>query len=1449
MTIDRPRPYAIRPFYAGKGILVTGSTGFLAKALVEKLLRDLPEIRAIYLLIRPRVRADGTLIDPKTRLRDELLRNSVFHRLRAERGDAFDTLCDEKLICVPGDLTHDRLGLEPEAYAELAKQVGVVIGSAATVVFDERLDLALEINTLSPLRLLDFARDAGAAYCHISTCYVSGKRTGSVPERILEPLEAIDAQLPPGTPRPEKFDVEKEVEKLRTLANITLAGAETEARKRGWAPESDEARAHLRRALVNAGMLRARSLGWNDTYTYTKWLGEQLVNKRHGEVPTAVVRTSIIESSLREPEPGWLDGLRMADPLIVGFGKGRLRDFPAARDLVLDLIPADLAVNGILAATASVGTQPGGFELVHLASGDENPLVFDNLYQAVRDYFRKHPFLDRAGKPVNVPTWKFPSVESYRRRVTYGLLHPTRALGNLVDGPVPVPGTKRLRNRLRLLSGKFEQLLYYVDIYSPYTNLDVRFETRRTREVLLAMEPAERDTFDFDVRKIRWRHYLQDVHIPGLKRNILRMDEPPRAGAGEGHLLDEEAAAQRARAAIHGVPQTIVELAARGADRFGARPFLAVRRAGADLTVSFADFYQRAGQWARILHAKVGVEPGDRVAIYAENSPEWGLAYLAIARAGATAVPLDRQLAADEAARLCSFVEAKALVISPTLLAKAGETFPAGETAPALLNPYADLAPHEGRSWPYPEAAPAPGPLKDPKPESLASILFTSGTTYQPKGVMLSHGNFVANALAVAEVLEPLETDRFLGLLPLHHAFEFTGGFLTPLFGGATVHYLETLRREEILETMQRAKVTVVLAVPRVLQMFADGIRERINQAGASGSLALSFLSGAAAAAEAVGGEQARKTLFRRVHEAFGGQLRLFVSGGAALSPDLFHFFKRFGIPVAEGYGLTETAPILAVNPHGAPKAGSVGLVLPGVELKVREPDLRGIGEVLARGPNVMQGYWRDPESTEKAFEDGWFRTGDLGRIDATGYLFLTGRLREIIVTAAGKNVYPDELQERFRALQKVRELCAVGLPARSGQGEEVALIVVPEAGANEDALRAEIEKINRELPSHQQVARVQFQSEELPKTATLKVQRRVLQERYAAAAKPAKKKPAAVSGRGEVFEEIARAIAEVAQVDPADVTPDKKLQLDLGVDSIGRVDLMGKLELRLNVAIPDEALAKLLTVGEVLEAVEQARKSGAGATGRHLAERIWRRGSDTPLAPQAFDPSLSRFVLGGALSTTAKVLFNTWLSIDAYGLDHLPKDRAFILACNHSSHLDTAAVREALGAHSGQLHVMGARDYFFDTRLKSWFFSSAFNVLPFEREENTLEGLALCRQALERGRPLLIFPEGTRSVSGKLQNFKSGIGMLALELDFPVVPVHVRGTHDALPKGRALPRRAQIRVSFGAPPNLDDLRARRQEQLEKAAKEGKSGGSAAKLYKEAAQRLRAEVERLAQMP
>ncbi|MFH0940158.1 MAG: AMP-binding protein [Planctomycetota bacterium] len=1472
---------SIREFFTGKNVLLTGATGFLAKAVVEKILRDLPDIGQIYLLIRSRAKADGSCVDSHARLQEDILRTSAFARLREQLGAEFEKFCESKITCVSGDLTRDRLGLDEAAFADLARKIHVVINSAATVVFDERLDQALDLNTRGPGRLLDVARAGGGLYIHISTAYVSGRRTGLIPEKLLAPLEAIDAQLPPGVPRPSRFDVHEELDRLADLISGIKSDFKKHCQQKGLNPDSEQAAKQLRAALVGAGMRRAQSLGWSDTYTYTKFLGEQLVKLTHGAVPTVIVRPSIIESSLREPEPGWLDGLRMADPLIIGFGKGRLTDFPADPNVTLDIIPADLVVNAILAAATHIGAcaeqsiaspanaAEGPFDLFTIASSSENPLLVRNLYEYVRDYFLKHPLTDRKGKPVQVPRWKFPTIKKYRWKVRNRYLRPIRLTHFLLGGPVTLPGTRRIRARLRNLSATLEQLLYYVDIYGPYVTLGCRFETSHARELLEALNPADRILFDFDPRRIRWRNYLQDVHIPGLKRNILRMVAPPRTGAGEGHLLDEENEAVQKQSndgAARGVPQTIVELCRRGHERFGQKSLAEIRRATGNTRISYTEMFERSDNLARKLIARLDLHPGDRIALLGENCPEWVLAYLAISRACCVVVPLDRLMPVPEVLRLIKLVEAKAVLISPAFFKIGDAVYTANQSAPPCLNFLDDqFAPHPGHAWPCPEAAKSDHELKEPTPEMTASILFTSGATSDPKGVMLSHSNFVADAIAVAAVLAPMERDRFLSVLPLHHALEFTGGFLIPMYGGSTIHYIENIK--EIETTMKLAGITVVIGVPRLFKLFMDRIQSQIAAASAATRLTARIGKGVATALEAAGNTSARRHIFKKVHEAFGGNLRLFVSGGAALDTEIFNCFKDFGIPIIEGYGLTETSPVLTVNPLSAPKAGAVGPPVPGVEICIDAPNIENIGRVLARGPTIMQCYWRNPAATEKVFENGWFDTGDLGRIDSDGYLRITGRLKDVIITAAGKNVYPDEVESALRGIPGIKEYCVLGLPARSDVGEEVAVIIFPEHDRNHQAIEAAIGCVNATLPSHQRVARVEFWNEELPKTSTLKLQRAKLREQIARAdTLPRERTRDATgplpNGRGsdkreqitradapttdhtlesELFVEVARAVAAVAgRITPAEGTPTMKLQMDLGIDSIGRVDLLQKLESQLGVTIPHDRETTLFTVRDLLVVASASlpaasKKARSTPAAPRAMKSIWDRSKQRQdNVHDDMRQTVSKRVLQRLFGASASAIMHTYLRLHCYGLENVPARAPYILAANHCSHLDAAAIRDALGRRAMELYAMGARDYFFNTRLKSWFFATFLNVLPFDRDENVTESLALCKTVLENNRAILLFPEGTRSISGELQAFKPGVGVLGIELDAPVIPVHLRGTYDALPKGRWLPRPTRLELRIGPAVDFSALKAAR------------GATSQTELYRRAANEVRAQIEALA---
>jgi long-chain acyl-CoA synthetase len=487
--------------------------------------------------------------------------------------------------------------------------------------------------------------------------------------------------------------------------------------------------------------------------------------------------------------------------------------------------------------------------------------------------------------------------------------------------------------------------------------------------------------------------------------------------------------------------------------------------------------FRRAAELAARLGARLselGVRSGDRVVLSSENRPEWPIAFLAITSMGAVAVPLDAASPAGELLPLVEDSGAVALVLSPKTAQLAAGT--------KLAKSWVSMEDYEHLPLLTAE-------LPAPQPDDLASIVYTSGTTGRPKGVMLTHRNMVSNALAGASCFEVGPGDNFLSVLPLHHTFETTGGFLAAFSRGCAVTYAESLKSYALLKEMQATGVTIMLGVPLLYQLIYDGILRGAEEQG-KGKLFAALLALSRFFRERLG-LKIGKLLFASVHKKFGGKLRFFVSGGAALDPELIRSFELLGFTMIQGYGLTESSPVLtACTPH-ANRAGSVGRPIPGVEVRIAGPET--VGEIVAAGPNVMLGYYRQPELTAKVLIGGWLYTGDLGYFDRDGFLFITGRSKDLIVTGSGVNVYPEEIEARLGKLPPVKECCVMGTVVETGLrkgSEEVLAVVVPKEGRGEPEIKTAVAELNRELTDYKRIARLIVRTEELPKTRLMKVKR-----------------------------------------------------------------------------------------------------------------------------------------------------------------------------------------------------------------------------------------------------------------------------------------------------------------------------------------------------------------------
>ncbi len=520
-------------------------------------------------------------------------------------------------------------------------------------------------------------------------------------------------------------------------------------------------------------------------------------------------------------------------------------------------------------------------------------------------------------------------------------------------------------------------------------------------------------------------------------------------------------------------------------------------------THTYSELLAHTHQAAELL-ARLGIKPGDRVAIFRENAPEWPELYFGIIGLAATAVPIDAKLQEQEVAHILRDSGAKALfasVKSYPLLKDVEPHVP--DLGHIILMGGQEILPVAARKikyWDYDEllAKSAEGALSerraydrhDPKEDDIASFIYTSGTTGRQKGAMLTHRNFTSNVKSIQEAIHIKASDHFMLVLPLHHAFAFTTNLLTPIGSGAEISFVESLKT--VGENIREVSPTLLIGVPLLLEKMYKRIWNGLKENKTAYALYKLGL---------------RAPVIKGIQKKMGGRLRLMVSGGAPCDPDLLVQLTALGLPVLEGYGLTETAPVLTLNPEGAARPGSVGKALPGVELTILDPDGEGVGEIAAKGPNIMKGYYNNPDATDSAFREGWFLTGDLGFISPDGYVTITGRKKSLIVNREGKNIYPEEVEHQIGKSPFISEVLALGYRLEGEKvGEQVGVIIVPNQEQIDavhkrgnrplsekevtDLLRQEVKRLAVEMAEYKRPRRIKIRWEEFNKTSTGKIKR-----------------------------------------------------------------------------------------------------------------------------------------------------------------------------------------------------------------------------------------------------------------------------------------------------------------------------------------------------------------------
>ena len=654
----------------------------------------------------------------------------------------------------------------------------------------------------------------------------------------------------------------------------------------------------------------------------------------------------------------------------------------------------------------------------------------------------------------------------------------------------------------------------------------------------------------------------------------------------------------------------------------------------------------------------------------------------------------------------------------------------------------------------------------------VSLILYTSGTTGNPKGVMLMFDNILINMEGLDEYKMFRTTDRVLALLPMHHIFPLLGAGVVPLGKGATIVFLKEVSSQAMVEALQKYKITFIIGVPKLWEMLHKKIMEKIN-----GGKITKFIF---KLAEKINNKNFSRKIFKKVHDGFGGNIRFFVSGGSKLDPQVSRDFLTLGIDVCEGYGLTETSPMISFTPTDEVVPGSAGKILTGVTVKIADD-----GEILAKGRNVMKGYYGRPDATAEVIDkEDWFHTGDLGEIK-DGLLYVTGRKKEMIVLSNGKNINPIEIEQWIMAnTDLIKEMAIMDYE------DKLTAVIYPDfyklheegiTNITETFKKGVIDKYNKQAASYKKVLDVKIVQEELPKTKIGKIRRFMLKD---VINKKEEKVQNIVEPSTEEYKNIS---AFLKSIKNKPIIPNAHLELDLGLDSLDTVELLSHIEGTFGVKIDEQTFVEYCTVEKLAEYVEKHSNEMMNDT-----KMDWKEILSKDIEGEL--PKSNR--IGKIIKFILKPVFLFFVKVKKEGLENIEKNEPVIFAGNHQSFLDGFIVNQAVPNS-----VLDKTYYFADIKhfKKGYmkFMGENSNIILVDINKNLVNSLQMLSKALRNGKNIVIFPEGTRTRDGKINNFKKFFAILSKELNIPIVPFVLDGAYEAYPPSSKYPKGGDVKVKF----------------------------------------------------
>ena len=746
---------------------------------------------------------------------------------------------------------------------------------------------------------------------------------------------------------------------------------------------------------------------------------------------------------------------------------------------------------------------------------------------------------------------------------------------------------------------------------------------------------------------------------------------------------------------------------------------------------------------------KKGINKGDKVMICAPNSPYWAFLFFACAAKGAIVVPLDFNSTVD-------FIEKTYNKIKPKIFfASVYKDLGAAVQDKVIIENLEKL---------ISDFEPRPGLLANyqTKENDLMEIVFTSGSTGNPKGVMITHKNLVANTRSLNSYVSLPKYSRFLSIIPLSHMFEQTAGLVSSIITGSSVSYPNSIKPKDLLNALRSQKITTVICVPAFLSLL---MRKIIHEAEKVGRI--DFLNKALVKFKGYP-RLIRKIIFHSIHRQFGSKLDVFFVGGAPLDEKSEIFWKSLGVNVIQGYGATEASPVISTNNLSLNKPNTVGKALPGQQLKISED-----GEILAKGDNITPGYFEDPESTSKIFKNGWLRTGDVGEIDKDGFLKIRSRIKNMIVTNSGMKIFPEDIEKILNQSLGVSESVVLGI--KKGESIQITAVLL----VNEDFKQAELlEQVNNKLASHQKIQNlIIWPKKDFPRTPTRKIKRISVQEEVKIYLSGQKKNDKAGVAASNSLYQI---IAEVAGVSSSSITPRMNLLSDLKIDSIKRIQIISRMEEEYSLIL-SEALINQNTKVSDLENIVKNNKS-----------------ISLPKTKTWWQLNIIIVYLRQLLFYILIVITKLFQKIKIQK-ENSKFAEPVIYVANHTSHLDTATVMRSLPFNSRKkLAVAAAKDYFYKNRILSFITTFLFNTIPIDRSGDLETTFTQIGYLLNNGWSILIYPEGGRSQSGNMVELKDGIGVITQQMEVPVVPIKINGNFQILPKGKKIPKKGSTEVKIG---------------------------------------------------